>query len=87
MLLSADFYNADKTFKSSDEIRRMLNYLGVKPEQQICTYCGGGGAGRGRGLTFPRFLNDTCSPSSLSQRIAAVLQMRPHPALRATLSR
>ena len=42
MLPSADFYNPDKTFKSTDEIRRMLNYLGVKPEQQIYTYCGGG---------------------------------------------
>ena len=42
MLPSADFYNPDKTFKSADEIRKMLNYLGVKPEQQIYTYCGGG---------------------------------------------
>lgn len=42
MLPSADFYNPDKTFKSADEIRRMLSYLGVKPEQQVYTYCGGG---------------------------------------------
>jgi thiosulfate/3-mercaptopyruvate sulfurtransferase len=42
MTQSADFYNADKTFKSPEEIKRMLTYLGVKPEQQIYTYCGGG---------------------------------------------
>jgi thiosulfate/3-mercaptopyruvate sulfurtransferase len=39
---SADFYNPDKTFKSPEEIRKMLAYLGVRPEQQIYTYCGGG---------------------------------------------
>ena len=42
MLPSDDFFNADKTFKSADEIRRMLSYLGIKPEQQVYTYCGGG---------------------------------------------
>ena len=42
LLPSTDFYNPDKTFKSSEEIRRMLTYLGVRPEQQIHTYCGGG---------------------------------------------
>ena len=41
-LPSEDFFNADKTFKSAQEIRKMLAYLGVKPEQQIHTYCGGG---------------------------------------------
>jgi thiosulfate/3-mercaptopyruvate sulfurtransferase len=39
---SADFYNPDKTFKAPEEIRRMLAYLGVKPQQRIYTYCGGG---------------------------------------------
>ena len=39
---SVDFYNADKTFKSAEEIRKMMSYLGVKPEQQVYTYCGGG---------------------------------------------
>lgn len=39
---SADFYNPDKTFKSPEELRRMLVYLGIRPEQQIYTYCGGG---------------------------------------------
>ena len=42
MLPSGDFYNADKTFKSADEIRMMLTHLDIKPEQQIYTYCGGG---------------------------------------------
>ena len=38
----ADFYNEDKTFKSPEEIRRQLTYLGVTPEQQIYSHCGGG---------------------------------------------
>jgi len=42
MLPTADFYNADKTFKSPEEIARMMGYLGVRREQQIHTYCGGG---------------------------------------------
>jgi 3-mercaptopyruvate sulfurtransferase SseA len=42
LLPSGDFYNADKTFKSAEEIGRMLTYLGVRPEQRIYTYCGGG---------------------------------------------
>ena len=42
MLPTADFFNADKTFKSADEIRRMLTYFGIRPEQQIHSYCGGG---------------------------------------------
>jgi len=42
MTQSADFYNPDKTFKSPEEIRRALTYLGIRPEQQIYTYCGGG---------------------------------------------
>lgn len=42
MLPSADFFNPDKTFKSPEEIRRMLDYLGVRPEQTIHAHCGGG---------------------------------------------
>ena len=42
MTPSADYFNADKTFKTAEEIRRMLTYLGVKPEQQVHTHCGGG---------------------------------------------
>ena len=37
-----DFFNADKTLKSADEIRRMAAYLGVLPTQQIHSHCGGG---------------------------------------------
>jgi thiosulfate/3-mercaptopyruvate sulfurtransferase len=39
---TADFYNADKTFKSPEEIRRMLTYLGITPDKQLHTHCGGG---------------------------------------------
>ncbi len=42
LLPSADFYNPDKTFKSAEEIGRMLTYLGIGPQQQIYTHCGGG---------------------------------------------
>jgi len=45
MMPSADFFNADKTFKSPNEIRAMASHLGIRPEQQIHTYCGGGVAG------------------------------------------
>ena len=42
MLPNADLFNADKTFKSPAEMRRMMSYLGVRPERQVHTYCGGG---------------------------------------------
>jgi thiosulfate/3-mercaptopyruvate sulfurtransferase len=42
LMPSADFFNPDKTFKSADEIRRMLTYLGIRPGQKIYSYCGGG---------------------------------------------
>jgi thiosulfate/3-mercaptopyruvate sulfurtransferase len=42
LLPSTDFFNPDKTFKSAEEMTRMLTYLGIRPEQQIYTYCGGG---------------------------------------------
>ena len=44
LMPSEDFYNADKTFKSPQEMQRMLDHLGIKREQQVLTYCGGGGA-------------------------------------------
>ncbi len=44
MLPSEDLFNADKTFKSPEEIKRMLAYLSIKPEQEIHSHCGGGGA-------------------------------------------
>jgi 3-mercaptopyruvate sulfurtransferase SseA len=42
MAPSADFFNADKTYKSPEEIKKMLGYLGISPEKQVYTYCGGG---------------------------------------------
>jgi 3-mercaptopyruvate sulfurtransferase SseA len=42
LLPTTDFYNADKTFKSPEEIRKMLTYFNIRPEQRIYTYCGGG---------------------------------------------
>ena len=51
MLPSADFFNPDKTFKSPAEIRNILNYLGISPEQKIDTNFGGGEKGP-RGFFF-----------------------------------
>ena len=42
MMPTPEFYNADKTFKSAAEIRRMAAYLGIRDEQQISSHCGGG---------------------------------------------
>lgn len=42
MAPTADFFNADKTFKSPEEMRRMLAYLGVKPDKPMYSHCGGG---------------------------------------------
>jgi thiosulfate/3-mercaptopyruvate sulfurtransferase len=42
MAPTADFFNPDKTFKSPEEIKTMLSYLGIRPEQHVYTYCGGG---------------------------------------------
>ena len=38
MLSFTDFYNADKTFKSPQEIQKMLTYLGIRPEQKVYTH-------------------------------------------------
>ena len=42
LLPSPDFYNPDKTFKSPEEIKKILDYLKIKPEQNIYSHCGGG---------------------------------------------
>ncbi len=42
LLPSPDFYNKDRTFKSPDEIKKMLDYFKIKPEQSIYSHCGGG---------------------------------------------
>jgi thiosulfate/3-mercaptopyruvate sulfurtransferase len=41
---ASDFFAADKTFKSREEIRRMLAHHGIEPAQTVHVYCGGGGA-------------------------------------------
>jgi thiosulfate/3-mercaptopyruvate sulfurtransferase len=42
LMPTTDFYNADKTFKSPEELRRLLAYFGIKPEQTVHSHCGGG---------------------------------------------
>jgi thiosulfate/3-mercaptopyruvate sulfurtransferase len=42
MTPAADYFNADKTFKSPEEIGRMLAYLGVTPDHHVYSHCGGG---------------------------------------------
>ncbi len=42
MIPVSDFYNQDKTFKSAEEIKNILTYFGIKPEQQVYSHCGGG---------------------------------------------
>jgi 3-mercaptopyruvate sulfurtransferase SseA len=37
-----DFYNQDKTFKSAEEIKKILAYFRIKLEQQVYSHCGGG---------------------------------------------
>jgi thiosulfate/3-mercaptopyruvate sulfurtransferase len=44
LLPSEDLFNADKTFKSPEEMRRMLAHLSIRPGQEIHAHCGGGGA-------------------------------------------
>lgn len=57
MLPIADFYNPDKTFKSAEEIKKMVTYLGIRPEQQILTHCGGGIAASVPFFTLKYMLN------------------------------
>jgi thiosulfate/3-mercaptopyruvate sulfurtransferase len=42
MTPTEDYFNADKTFKSPEEIQRMLAYLGVTPDRHVYSHCGGG---------------------------------------------
>lgn len=44
LMPSTEFFNADKTFKSPEEIRNMATYLGIQPGQTVHSHCGGGGA-------------------------------------------
>lgn len=42
LLPSEDFFNADKTFKSPEQLRRLVRYAGIRPEQVVHSHCGGG---------------------------------------------
>lgn len=42
LLPGTDFYNPDKTFKSAEEIRKMMDYMDIRPEQTVYSHCGGG---------------------------------------------
>ena len=44
LMPAEDLFNPDKTFKSPEEIRRMAAHLGIRPDQEVHSYCGGGGA-------------------------------------------
>lgn len=46
-LPAEDLFNADKTFKSPQQIRALLGFLGIRHDQQVITYCGGGIAAAG----------------------------------------
>ncbi|NYT63540.1 hypothetical protein H0A66_14580 [Alcaligenaceae bacterium] len=45
MLPYNTFYNEDKTFKSPEELRKLLGFLDINDDQTIYTHCGGGIAG------------------------------------------
>ena len=42
MLPTSDFYNPDNTFKSPEELRKIMTYLGIDPEKNVLSHCGGG---------------------------------------------
>jgi thiosulfate/3-mercaptopyruvate sulfurtransferase len=44
LLPSDDFFNADKTWKSPDDIRRLLRYHGIRADHTVISHGGGGGA-------------------------------------------
>jgi thiosulfate/3-mercaptopyruvate sulfurtransferase len=46
-LPTVDLFNADKTFKSPAELRKMFEYLGIGPDKEIHSQCGGGIAASG----------------------------------------
>lgn len=45
MMPYGSFYNEDKTFKSPEELHKLLTLLNIKEDQNIYTHCGGGIAG------------------------------------------
>ena len=38
----SELFNADKTFKSGGSVRTMAGHLGIRPDQQVHSHCGGG---------------------------------------------
>jgi 3-mercaptopyruvate sulfurtransferase SseA len=42
IMVPCRLYNPDKTFKSTEDIKKMLSYFDIRPEQAIYTHCGGG---------------------------------------------
>ena len=50
---SSDFYNADKTFKSPDEIRRQLTCQGIRPDQMVHSHWPAADQGAHRGGCAP----------------------------------
>lgn len=42
MVPPAEFFNADNTFKSPRQIRDLVEFAGLRPDQVIYTHCGGG---------------------------------------------
>lgn len=44
LMPSEDFFNADKTFRGADDVRRMMRYRGIGAEHEVLSHCGGGGA-------------------------------------------
>ncbi len=45
LLPAKDFYRPDGRFKPREELRRMLDFVGVPRDEPVITYCGGGVAG------------------------------------------
>lgn len=43
----AIFNNPDGTYKSADEVRKFFTYYGIRPEQTVYSFCGGGIAAAG----------------------------------------
>lgn len=56
-LPTEDLFNADKTFKSPAELKKMFEYLGLGPEKEIHTQCGGGIAAAGPFFAAKYLLN------------------------------
>lgn len=45
LLPHAELFNADKTFRSPEDLSQRLRHLGLRADQPVISYCGGGVAG------------------------------------------